>query len=267
MNIKLLSNLLKNSYNRFFTVVFRITGNAEDTEDVIQNSLVKAWKNFGEFQEKSKLSTWFYRILINEALNYSKQRKKLPVKEYADMHNISEQKVYDHINSFGICSDKVINEKTRQSCLQMFMNCMPDSLRVVYTLRIILEISTNDTAEILGISSNNVKTRLSRARSVIRNHFAGRCSLIKKGAMCNCRSYAEFLVKNGKADKLIRVDIMRNEEKKATAVFTDELNELYQIESFYRNTICVDSNDRFKERVISMIDSGNFELLKASNSL
>ncbi len=255
----------ESNYNMFFTAAFRVTGNVEDTEDAIQNSMIKAYLNLKAFRSESKLSTWIFRIILNEALNLSRDRKKLPTTKYAETHNMTENQVYDYINSFGLCDNNVINEKTRESCLQMFMNCMPGLLRVTYTLRIILEFSTAETAEILKISQNNVKTRLYRARKIIRDHFTGRCSLIKKDSMCNCRSYAKFLVLNDKADKLIRVDILRNDEKEAVLEFEDEIKKINEIDDFYRNSFCIDSDDNFKRRIINIIKSGELRILQNSD--
>ncbi len=262
MENKELAITFENNYNQFFTAAFRVTGNIEDTEDVIQNSMIKAMKHIGSFRVESSLSTWLYRIVVNEALSFSKYRKKLPVTEFAEHNQLTEKQVYDHINSFGMSDDGIINEKTRESCLQMFMNCMPDSLRVVYTLRVILEFSTSSTADILNISPNNVKTRLCRARKIINSHFRGRCSLIKEGEMCNCRSYAKFLVIHNKADKLIRVDIMRNKEKMAAIKFEADMHRLNQIDRLYNSTLCIDKNIEFKNKIIAVLNQGDISILK-----
>jgi RNA polymerase sigma factor (sigma-70 family) len=224
-------------YEKLYTLAFRMTGSKEDAEDVLQTAFLNAYKAFDRFRHDSAVSTWLYRIVMNVAKKYAQESRKLPVEEYAEEHQISQADVYNYINRFGQVEDEVLTNRTRETCLQMFMNCMPSKYRAVYTLRIILDFSVQETAEILDIKENTVKVNLYRARNIIKTHFAGRCSLIQPGALCDCRSYAKFLFETKRIRLLLDIETVRNKEQAATEEFRSEMREILQIEKLYNTRI------------------------------
>lgn len=68
-------NLIETKYSKFYSVVYRITENYQNTEEALQNAFLAAYKNLNKFQGKSKLSTWLYRIVINESQRFMKNSK------------------------------------------------------------------------------------------------------------------------------------------------------------------------------------------------
>jgi RNA polymerase sigma-70 factor (ECF subfamily) len=88
-------------YEKLYTLAFRMTGNKEDAEDVLQTAFLNAYKAFNRFRHDSAVSTWLYRIVMNVAKKYAKESRKLPVEEYAEEHQISQADVYNYINRFG----------------------------------------------------------------------------------------------------------------------------------------------------------------------
>ena len=126
---------------------------------------------------------------------------------------------------------------TKENCLQMFMNCIPSKYRVVYTLRIVLHLSVKETSEILEISESLVKVNLHTARKLIGAHFDGRCSLMGKGKICDCRSYAANIKENGKPGRFVDFNVIYEKEQKAVAEFYDELKEILDIDDLYSGQI------------------------------
>ncbi len=99
-----LENIYSENYSKLYACVFRMTGNHQDTEDVLQNSFMKAFKNLDQFKENSKLSTWVYRILLNESYRYFETIKKqnLPLIRITGELGISEGEFYGVLSSFMI---------------------------------------------------------------------------------------------------------------------------------------------------------------------
>ena len=141
--------------------------------------------------------------------------------------------------------DEVLTDMTRETCLQMFINCMPSRYRAVFTLRVMLKLTVAQTADVLEISSSAVKVYLHRARKVARDHINGRCSLIQEGAMCNCRSYAGFIEATGRQHLLCDIETVRDVEKKAVREYGRELDELSRIEQLYNCRIKAPDTERF----------------------
>ena len=255
--------IYKQHYRKLYTLAFRMTGNSEDAEDVLQLAFLNAYNAFENYRNNSSVYTWLYRIVLNTAKRYYRKCRTLPAIEYSDEHGISQQEFYNHINSFGRVEDQVLTDLTRETCLQMFMNCMPSKYRVVYTLRVMLKFSTSDTAEILEISEAAVKVNLHRARKIAQSHIKDRCSLIQAGAMCDCRAYAAFIVENGREELLCDMQVVRNKEKTAAKKYTAEMNEIMQIDRLYNNQIKAPDYDEFIVRVKELKASGNFTVLGA----
>lgn len=229
--------IYKNHYERLYNLAFRMTGNQKDSEDVIQTAFLKAYKAFEKFKNYSSIYTWLYRIVLNVAKDFYQEGRKLPVEVYSEEHNISQVEVYRYINSFGQVEDKALVNNLRENCLQMFMNCMPSKYRAVYTLRIILHCSVKETAEILEISQEQVKVNLHRARKITADHINERCSLIKPGSICDCRSYAKYLSENNKNHLLPDIEIIKNKEKIAVEEFEGEMDQIKQIEELYNTRV------------------------------
>lgn len=256
-------SVYKEHYQRLYTFAFRMTGNNEDSEEILQLAFMNAYKAFDGFKGRSSVYTWLYRIVYNVAKRYYKESRRLPAIEYSETHGISQQEFYDYINSFGQVEEEVLVNLTRETCLQMFMNCMPSRYRSVYTLRVVLNFSTKETAEILEISESAVKVNLHRARKATHDHINGRCSLIQPGAMCDCRNYAGFLVKENKQSFLCDIQVINKKEKAAVEEFKTEVEEILQIDNLYKNQIKAPDYQGFKKRVKQLKEENKFKILGA----
>ncbi len=253
--------IYKNNYRRLYTLAFRITGNKEEAEDIIQTSFLNAYNVFSKFRYESSVFTWLYKIVINESKRYMKNNYILPIDLYAEENNLNIKDIYNHINSFGKTEDDVIINATRETCIQMFMNCLPSKYRVVYTLRIILQFSVKETSEILEISENSVKTNLSRAKKILKNHFNERCSLIQKGQTCNCRLYAKYVCEQGLGVQLLDVEAINKKEKKAVNNFYYEIQEILKIDDLYNSEIKPLDYPNFLERIKKLREKNDLKLL------
>jgi RNA polymerase sigma factor (sigma-70 family) len=134
--------LYEQNYQKLYTLAFRLTGRKEDAEDVLQRAFLNAYRALDGFRQESAIHTWLYRIVVREASKVKNELKKLPVDQYAERHQKTKEEVFQYINSFGVVEDEVMANLARENCLQLFMNCMPSRYRVVFTLRVILQLSS-----------------------------------------------------------------------------------------------------------------------------
>ncbi len=229
--------LYQDSYQKLYTLAFRLSGNREEAEDILQTSFMKAYKSYGSFEKRSSIQTWLYRIVVNTSRSFWKSSRKLPVTISSEENGISELEVYNSINSLGESENDILSNQVRESCLQMFINCMPPKYRAIYTTRIILHFTVAECAEILDISEGSVKTGLSRAKSIMRDHYKGRCSLIQPGSPCNCRSYAKYIETQNMTHGLVDMKVVRQKERESTKQYSSELKEILEIKSFCDNDI------------------------------
>ena len=119
----------------------------EDTDDVLQNTFLKAWKSLPTFQGKAKLSTWLYRIAINESLDFLRRQKAATLSS-ADA---------DLLVANRLMADDYFDGDKSQALLQEAIATLPDVQRMVFTLRYYDEMKYSDISEILGTSEGSLK--------------------------------------------------------------------------------------------------------------
>lgn len=141
------------------TIAFRVCGNMQDAEDIVQNAFVKTFHNLHTFKSDSKFSTWFYRIVYNTALTEAKSAT----------YNV-EYVEYNQINT-GIYSDldtiSQIEENERKTLVNNALSKMPKDEGLILSLFYLEDNSIKDIAAITYLTESNVKVKLHRARKRI----------------------------------------------------------------------------------------------------
>jgi RNA polymerase sigma-70 factor (ECF subfamily) len=163
---------LVHQYERkIYRLAMNITRNAEDAEDVLQEAFLKAYAHLDRFKGDSKFYTWIVRIAVNEALMKLRQRKgdrTVPLDEPLDT---GEETMAREIAVWGDNPEQQYSKEEIQKILSDAVDGLKPDFRTVFTLRDIEEMSTEETAEILGISIPAVKSRLLRARLALRERL------------------------------------------------------------------------------------------------
>ncbi len=189
--------VFEEQYEKLFGMVYRMTESVQDTEDVLQNVFVNAYKNVCKFKGDSKLSTWLYRIAINESYRYLKTWNKLPVVKIAEERGMNETDFFDSIKYTPNPDDNLIIEEMREKCLRGFLRCIPQKMRVCFLLKNCLELKNKEIAEVLDVSEANVKVLLHRGREKLKDMFEYRCNLINPEKPCKCYLWIKFMKERG----------------------------------------------------------------------
>jgi RNA polymerase sigma-70 factor (ECF subfamily) len=154
--------------NKIYRLAKNITQNDQDAEDVLQDAFLKAFEHLDTFQGNSKFYTWLVRIAVNEALMRLRKRKgdrSVPLDEPIDT---GEEMVNREIAVWADNPEQQYSRDEYQDILNQAVESLKPDFRIVFTLRDIEELSTEETAEALGISIPAVKSRLLRARLALR---------------------------------------------------------------------------------------------------
>ena len=150
-----------------YSVAFRMLRNAEDAEDAVQEAYISAFKALPSFKGHSKLSTWLYRIVVNACL--MKIRKDKSRAKCISENTYDDAIVYDWKND---PEEAAVNSELR-SVLESGLDQLTPDLRAAVVLRDIQGLSTEEAAEALSISIASLKSRLHRARILLRTHLDG----------------------------------------------------------------------------------------------
>lgn len=163
---------LVNRYERkIYRLAKHITQNDEDAEDVLQESFMKAYSNLESFQMQSKFYTWLVRIAVNESLMKLRKRKSDRTVSLDEPHETEEDTVTREIAVWEDDPEKRYSREELREILEKAVDSLKPAFRTVFVLRDIEELSTEETAEALGISVPAVKSRLLRARLQLRERL------------------------------------------------------------------------------------------------
>lgn len=155
-----------------YRLALKIVANTQDAEDVLQETFLKAYRHLPGFDGRSSLSTWLYRIATNEALMLLRRRKAVTVSiEEPDEDNGEEQEPLQIVDWCCLPENELMSAEARRA-IDQAIEKLPHSLRVVFLLRDIEGLSTQETGEVLNLSETAVKTRLSRARLRLREQLS-----------------------------------------------------------------------------------------------
>lgn len=165
---------LVEAYSGFiYRLALKLLEDPQDAEDVLQETFIKAYRALPNFDGRSSLSTWLYRIATNEALMLMRRHKVSTVSiEEPDEYSEEQQEPLQILDWCCAPEVELMSGEARR-VLDQAIDTLPESLRVVFVLRDIEGLSTLETAEVLNLSETAVKTRLSRARLRLREQLTG----------------------------------------------------------------------------------------------
>ncbi|NPV77061.1 MAG: sigma-70 family RNA polymerase sigma factor [Anaerolineae bacterium] len=158
---------------QIYKLALRILENQRDAEDVLQETFLKAYRSIANFEGRSSLATWLYRIATNEALMIVRKRKpELSLEiEGQDDHEDAIVTPY-HFTDWRFLPEKELQSSEAKQHMDQAVQRLPASLRAVFLLRDVEGLSVKETAEVLRISEGAVKTRLLRARLRLREDLS-----------------------------------------------------------------------------------------------
>ena len=172
-NREAFAQLVDETSAHIYRVALQILGDDQDAEDVLQETYIKAFRALPDFEGRSSLTTWLYRIAVNEALMLVRKRKPQPisVEESTPFDAEAESEGMEIVDFCCLPEGELLSSESRRFLDQAVQN-LPENLRVVFVMRDLEGLSIQETAEALNLSENNVKTRLLRARLRLRQELS-----------------------------------------------------------------------------------------------
>jgi RNA polymerase sigma-70 factor (ECF subfamily) len=154
----------------------RILRNEEDARDALQDALLAAFRSIGTFEGQSRLYTWLHRIAVNVCLMKLRGRRCRPEQSLDDLLPAWLEDGHHVLHPAAWCdrADRLLERREEREHVRACVDALPESHRLVVVLRDVEELSTEDTARVLGMTEGAVKTRLHRARQALRTLLAER---------------------------------------------------------------------------------------------
>jgi len=158
--------LMRRHNQRVFRAVRAIVRDDADAEDVMQQAYVAAYTHLGDFAGRARFSTWLVRIAVNEA--FARLRKSRRFTSLAD-DTLEDEPMATTRDPEDATSDIEL-----RALLEEVVDALPLAFRTVFVMRTVDEMSSSETAEALGIPEETVRTRLHRARGLLREQLLRR---------------------------------------------------------------------------------------------
>lgn len=157
---------------QIYRLALKMLADEQDAEDVLQNTFMKALQSIKNFEGRSSLSTWLYRIAVNEALMSLRRQK--PTVSVAMDYEDDEDEIQHPTQFTDWCClpEKDLLSAEAKKHLDKAIQRLPEKLRVVFLLRDVEGLSIRDTSEALDLTETAIKTRLLRARLNLREQLS-----------------------------------------------------------------------------------------------
>ena len=144
---KLFEQIVPQYSEKLYWAIRRIVLCHDDANDVLQNVFIKVWKGIDDFQNRSKLSTWLYRIAVNEALDFLRRQRNV-----ASLDTVDNMSVADRLEA-----DQYFDGDRAQALLHEAIASLPDVQRVVFNLRYYDELKYTEISQMLDTSEGALK--------------------------------------------------------------------------------------------------------------
>jgi RNA polymerase sigma-70 factor (ECF subfamily) len=166
--VEAFEELLTRHENKAFNLAFRYTRNKEDAEEVVQDVFTSIYRKIDSFEGKSAFTSWLYRIVVNSAFMKLRKRKQTIAISIEDLSsNLRNHYLESNVSNFLQADSMSMNHELR-ALLQEAVMRLPEEYRSVYVLRDVDGLSNQETAQILNLSIPAIKSRLHRARFMLR---------------------------------------------------------------------------------------------------
>ena len=162
--------IMQANNRRLYRLARGILRNDAEAEDVVQETYVRAFTHLDGFRGDSSLATWLARIAMNEALGRLRRQRAS-----VDLDTLAPGVLEAQIIQFPLSApsedpEKSMAQREIQAVVEHAIDELPEAFRIVFITRVIEGMNVEETAEILGLKPETVKTRLHRARNMLRDN-------------------------------------------------------------------------------------------------
>lgn len=212
-----IENLVKIYQSYLYNLALRLVYYPQDANDLTQDVWVKIFENIDNFNQKSDFKTWAYRIMINHFLN---QKRKYTQLNFDDFENTMDSIQNETLsNSYDDTEKQLLINEAKVGCMMGMLLCLTQEQRAILIIGDIFEIQSYEACEIFGITKENFRKKLSRARKKLYSFMNSYCGEANQNNSCKCALKTQSLIKNKYIDEK---NIFYNETKKIKDIFQNK---------------------------------------------
>ena len=259
-----LEELVRRIQDRIYGLALRTLFLPADAEDATQEILIKIITHLGSFKGESRFTTWCFRVATNHLLSTRKRRAEKWFSFEKCNQAIEEALLMSSIEDFESPEDHLIVEEVKLACLQGMLLCLSRQIRMAFILGVVFKVTSVEGSQILSITPEAFRKRLSRGRRQIQDFMTKKCSLVNPGNPCACAKLLPYQIKI----KLLDPENLRFADHRCYARWNgsadsrlQELGELERISVLFRSHPDYAAPEIFVESIKKLVASRRLEIL------
>ncbi len=168
------AQVIADNYERIFNVIFRLVNDQEEAADLTQDTFVAAYRAYGRFRHEASAYTWLYRIAVNLTKNRFEKQQRVDTREAFSLDapmQLNSDEVTRQVEDWALAPERVAENDQLRDIILREVAALKYDYREVVVLRDLEGLRYREIAEVLGCSVEAIKSRLFRARSVLRERL------------------------------------------------------------------------------------------------
>lgn len=251
--------VVRESKDLVYNLALRMLGNPADAEDATQEILIRLVTKIDMFRGESSFRTWAYRVASNHLLNTRKRGAELRVESFDEL---GERLATNLAAGDPAADDQLLVREAKSICTSTMLACLDREHRLAYILGEIFDMSSDEGAAILEISSDAFRKRLSRARDKMSEFMSKTCGLVNAANACRCAKQAGHAVSAGYLDasRLAWGKLACRVEPRPDRL--DDLDQLSRAVAIFRNAAEYSAPTALVDSVREALGRGASDLLR-----
>ncbi len=256
-----LETLLVGVQDLVFNLSLRMLGTFPDAEDASQDILLKVMTHLSSFKKESAFSTWVFAIAVNHLKNYKKHmfaRYPLSFDDYGnDILHANIQEVPDLTQNV---EKAILAEELKLSCTNVMLQCLDTESRCIFILGTMFQLDSRIAGDILGITPEAYRQRLSRVRKKMADFLKEYCSEYGKGT-CHCTERVNYAIKNHRIHPS-KLDFYNAVPKQVVLDVTAAMEKIDTISQEFSFCRTYESPERLKEFIENFLNGATFSVVE-----
>lgn len=258
-----LQALLAGVQDFIYNLSLRMLGTPQDAEDASQEIMMKLITQLSTFRKESAFSTWVYRIATNYLISYKKSmfaKRPLSFEFYAE--DIEAGFIPNSEDLLQSIDEEILAEELKQSCTNVMLQCLDPESRCIYVLGLMFKADSSVCGEILGITPEAYRQRLSRIRKKMAAFLGAYCGLSETGS-CNCKKRVGYAIQTHRLNpQKLDYSALERLDDSATLGFTQAMEEMDELSLIFAQLPKYRAPQDAKEFLEKLLQSGNMGVIR-----
>jgi len=250
---KALEELLISVKDKIYNLSIRYLWHPQNAEDATQEILIKIITNLSSFEGKSLFSTWCYRIAVNYLLNLKRNKGQQNI-TFSDFSN--ELKIGLNRPAYVGADTDILEEEVKTGCTLGMLLCLSPELRMAFIIGTVFDLSSEGASQILQVTPETYRKRLSRAKESLEHFVNSHCGLINQSRPCRCAKRIPHAVDAKRIDPRHLLFVAKANE------YNRQMEELHDAAGIFKSHPDFKTGPHLLNNIFDLLKSNRYTILK-----